>query len=71
MIKETHDRPEDADYSQEFRYNENEKAPLLVRRVWVDAFNNFWLQSIDGNILVVPESHRKIVSKRMREATFR
>jgi hypothetical protein len=72
MIKETHDRPEDTDYSQEFRY-ETEGA-CTVRRIWVDETlmgHGFWLESNDGQRVLIPEDLRKLLAKRCRELTFR
>lgn len=69
MIKEQHDKPEDTDYSQEFRYETD--GACTLKRIWVDIFESFWIESNDGQRAIIPKEYRKLIAKRMKELAFR
>lgn len=69
MIRETHAPSTDPEYSSEYTYDVD--APLALRRLWVDVHGGLWLESLDGNRVVVPSEIRHIVAKRAREARWR
>ena len=56
-------------YAGVFEYDVD--APLALRRLWVDAHGGLWLESLDGNRVVVPSEIRPLVAKRARELRWR
>lgn len=73
MIKETISPSPGEDHCMEFRYETGEGA-CLIKRAWVDETeggHSFWIESQDGQRVVIPEELRKLIAKRCREATFR
>jgi hypothetical protein len=69
VIKEIHNRPEDTDYSQEFRYETD--GACTLNRVWVDYEGGFWIESNDGQRVVIPIEFRKLITKKIKGLTFR
>lgn len=63
-------RRDDPDYAQEFRY-EGGAGPCGLRALWVDAHGGCWLESEDGQRVVIPPAIRRLVAGRVREATYR
>jgi hypothetical protein len=65
-MKETLVNSNDGDFPRMYEYEESNTAPCLVRRLWVDAFDGLWVESCDGQRVVIPKDIRKLVAKRMK-----
>lgn len=71
FIREILEPSEDPDYAQAFRYETD--GASTIKLLWVDETpeHGVWLISNDGQKVKIPECLRKLVSKRLREATFK
>jgi len=69
MIKETHFRPEEIEYSQGFKYDTT--GACTIAHLWADAEGGLWVESNDGQRVVIPAEVRKLVAKRVRDTLFR
>lgn len=67
--KEKLRRPADPDYAQEYRYTTD--GGCTVRALWVDMNGSAWLETNDGQRVVVPAELRRLIAKRIREGKFR
>lgn len=71
-ITETIERPREDEFGQVFTYAVTGDA--TVHKVWVDntsPYGGIWLESNDGSLVVIPDRMRKLLAKRVRDATFR
>lgn len=69
-MHETTHRPQDPDYPVEYKFD-GATGACTVRSVWIDKFGGAWLESVDGQHVVIPPEVRRLVAKRIKEATFR
>lgn len=71
MIKETHfcPEPEDEDFAMGFKYDTT--GACTVAQVWVDVEGGCWLESNDGQRVVIPKDIRSLIAKRVRDLRFR
>jgi hypothetical protein len=71
FIRETLEPSEEEGYSQTFVYDTD--GACTVKRLWVDETpaHGVWLESVDGQRVKVPECLRKLVAKRVRDASYR
>lgn len=60
-------QPAHDEYPQEFIYKIEDTAPCVISRIWADCNNSVWLESVDGQHIVIPMEIRKLLSKRIRE----
>ena len=68
-MRETTHLPEDEDYAREYLYATD--SPITIARAWADAEGGFWIESNDGQHISIPFGLRRLVAKRVKEATFR
>lgn len=60
---------DDPDYARATQFPGG--APSCVKSLWVDAFGGCWLESVDGQRILVPRGQRELASMEMRRKTFR
>jgi hypothetical protein len=58
----------DSDYVSSYDYETT--GPCTIKSVHVDQQSSIWITSNDGQKIVIPQSLRKPVAKRIREAFF-
>ena len=58
------------DYAQSFEYPDPSPAPCVIKSLHVDLNGSVWILSHDGQKIIIPQSLRKPVAKRIREAFF-
>lgn len=69
MLEERRDVPKDPDYSAQYEYSTT--GPCCIARLWVDHEDGLWLESNDGQRVVIPRDGRKLVANRVKGAMFR
>lgn len=69
MIEESSTLPPEEEFCRVYRYRTT--GDSTVAALWVDAMGGVWLESNDGQKVVVPAEVRKLLAKRLRDATFR
>jgi hypothetical protein len=69
VISEKSHLPEEDEYSRTYEYGTT--GACTIRELWVDGNGSCWLESNDGQRVVVPAEIRNLIAKRVRETKFR
>ena len=69
MIEETSTLPPEEEFCRV--YHNRTTGDSTVAALWLDAFGGVWLESNDGQKVVVPGEVRKLLAKRLKEANYR
>ena len=73
QIIETSLLPEDEDYSKEYKYSYLNilPGPCTITLFWIDMYGGAWLESSDGQRVLIPMEIRSLLAKRIKEGRFR
>jgi hypothetical protein len=63
---ETVREPDEPEYSRVYEYDTT--GACTVKALWLSG-RCVWLESVDGQRVVIPEDMRKLISKRIREVS--